>query len=245
VNAPRRQPARLASADLGDRPACKLGVCDGSGWIVGPENVARPCECRDALLARRRARGVSAVIPKRFRDVSFELAANDGIDPTVLAAVRGFTDEIDERLEQGRGLWLMGDVGTGKTTLAMIVSKAAVEAGRSVAIYSMPRLLARIRRTYDAAPGEDSYLEFFDRLTSVDLLHIDDLGAEKRSDWVLEQLYAIVDERYQSQRSMVVTSNQDYQQLNDEIGERVVSRLTEMCQEIPVFGQDRRGRHVA
>ena len=147
MSAPRRQPARLASADLGDRPACKLGVCDGSGWVVGPENVARPCDCRDALLARRRARGVSSVIPKRFRDVSFELAANDGIDPRVLEDVRKFVETIDEQLEVGRGLWLMGDVGTGKTTLAMIVSKAAAEAGRSVAIYSMPRLLARIRRT--------------------------------------------------------------------------------------------------
>ena len=78
----------------------------------------------------------------------------------------------------------------------MLVSKPAIEAGHSVAIYSLPRLLARIRRTYDADAGELSYLEFFERLTSVDLLHIDDLGAEKRSDWVLEQLYAIVDERY-------------------------------------------------
>ena len=243
MSAARRNP-RLASAALGDRPACKLGVCDGSGWIVGPENVARPCDCRDALLAKRRARGVSSVIPKRFRDVSFELAANDGITPPVLAAVRTFTESIEEQLEQGRGLWLMGDVGTGKTTLAMIVSKAAAEAGRSVAIYSMPRLLARIRRTYDSEPGEDSYLEFFDRLTSVDLLHIDDLGAEKRSDWVLEQLYAIVDERYQSQRSMVVTSNQDYAQLKTEIGDRVVSRLTEMCEELPLYGPDMRDRYV-
>ena len=241
---PPRRSARLASAELGDRPACSLGVCDGSGWIVGPENVARPCDCREAMLARRRARGVSSVIPKRFRDVSFELAANDGIPPAVLAAVRAFTEDIDSQLDQGRGLWLMGDVGTGKTTLAMIVSKAAAEAGRSVAIYSMPRLLARIRRTYDSEPGEDSYLEFFDRLTSVDLLHIDDLGAEKRSDWVLEQLYAIVDERYQSQRSVVVTSNQDYSQLKSEIGDRVVSRLTEMCEELPLYGPDLRDRYV-
>jgi DNA replication protein DnaC len=244
VSPPRRNP-RLASAELGDRPACKLGACDGSGWIVGPENVARPCDCRDALLARRRARGVSSVIPKRFRDVSFELAANDGIAPAALKPVRMFVETIDEKLEEGSGLWLMGDVGTGKTSLAMIVSKAAAEAGRSVAIYSMPRLLARIRRTYDSEPGEDSYVEFFDRLTSVDLLHIDDLGAEKRSDWVLEQLYAIVDERYQSQRSMIVTSNYAYEQLDElkaQIGDRVISRLTEMCEEVQLYGLDRRAQ---
>jgi DNA replication protein DnaC len=240
MSSPPRRSARLSSVDLGDRPACKLGVCDGSGWIVGPENVARPCECRDSLVAKRRARGVSSVIPRRFRDVSFELAENDGIAPDVLDAVREFADQVEDRLDSGRGLWLMGDVGTGKTTLAMLVSKAAAEAGRTVAIYSLPRLLARIRRTYDGEPGEDSYLEFFDRLTSVDLLHIDDLGAEKRSDWVLEQLYAIVDERYQSQRSMVVTSNLDPDQLKEQIGSRVVSRLAEICRELPLWGDDLR-----
>ena len=240
MSSPPRRSAHLSSVDLGDRPACKLGVCDGSGWIVGPENVARPCECRDSLVAKRRARGVSSVIPRRFRDVSFELAENDGIAPDVLDAVREFADQVEDRLDNGRGLWLMGDVGTGKTTLAMLVSKAAAEAGRTVAIYSLPRLLARIRRTYDGEPGEDSYLEFFDRITSVDLLHIDDLGAEKRSDWVLEQLYAIVDERYQSQRSMVVTSNLDPDQLKEQIGSRVVSRLAEICRELPLWGEDRR-----
>ena len=243
MSEPRGAP-HLSRVDVGDRPACKLGVCDGSGWIVGPENVARPCECRESLVAKRRARGVSSVIPRRFRDASFELARNDGITPAVLDAVREFTEQIEERLETGKGLWLMGDVGTGKTTLAMLVSKSAAEAGRTVAIYSLPRLLARIRRTYDGEPGEDSYLQFFDRLTSVDLLHIDDLGAEKRSDWVLEQLYAIVDERYQSQRSMVVTSNLDYEQLKEQIGPRVVSRLTEMCEELPLHGDDLRNRYV-
>jgi DNA replication protein DnaC len=134
-------------------------------------------------------------------------------------------------------------VGTGKTTLAMLVSKLAVEAGHTVAIYSLPRLLARIRRTYDAEAGEDSYLAFFGRLTSVDLLHLDDLGVEKRSDWVLEQLYAIVDERYEAQRSMVVTTNLDQAALEEQIGPRTVSRLVEICGDpLPLRGEDLRYR---
>jgi DNA replication protein DnaC len=150
--------------------------------------------------------------------------------PHVVREVHRFCREVGTNLDTGRGIWFTGDVGTGKTTLAMIVSKAAVEADRTVAIYSLPRLLARIRRTYDADAREDSYLQFFERLTSVDLLHIDDLGAEKRSDWVLEQLYAIVDERYETQRSMVVTTNivaED--ELAEQIGQRTVSRLVEIC----------------
>jgi DNA replication protein DnaC len=163
------------------------------------------------------------------------------IEPMVVRVVRSYTEELEANLDSGKGLWLMGDTGTGKTTLAMLVSKTALGAGRAVAIYSLPKLLARIRRTYDAEPGQDSYLALFELLTSVDLLHIDDLGAEKRSDWVLEQLYALVNERYESQRSILVTTNLDEAALEEQIGPRTVSRLVEICGDpLPLFGEDRR-----
>jgi DNA replication protein DnaC len=216
-------------------------MCDDSGWILGPENVARPCDCRERRLAQARARGVASVIPAKYRGVSFERPPVTSIDPMVVRVVRSFAEDIEANLAAGRGLWLMGDVGTGKTTLAMLVSKAALEAGRSVAIYSLPKLLARVRRTYDAERGEQSYLEFFERLTAVDLLHIDDLGAEKRSDWVLEQLYALINERYEAGRSIVVTTNLDQAELEEQIGARSVSRLVEICGDpLPLFGDDRR-----
>ena len=55
---------------------------------------------------------------------------------TVVREVKRYVRDIDQRLDEGRGIWFVGDVGTGKTTLAMLVSKAAIDAGRSVAIYS-------------------------------------------------------------------------------------------------------------
>ncbi len=225
--------------------ACPLGVCDGSGWILGPEDVARACECREQRLSRGRSKGISSVIPARYRGVSFDRPpvsdmARDLQTKGAVGEVRAYIDELDARLATGRGLWLFGDTGTGKTTLAMLISKAALEAGRSVAIYSLPKLLAQIRRTYDSEPGGDSYLSFFERLTSVDLLHIDDLGAEKRSDWVLEQLYALVNERYETERSMLITTNLPHEELEEQIGPRTVSRLTQICDEVPVFGDDRR-----
>jgi DNA replication protein DnaC len=225
--------------------SCPLGVCDGSGWILGPEDVARPCECREQRLARVRTRGVASVIPTRYRGVSFERPpvsdmARDLQTKAAVAEVRSYIDQLDERLDEGRGLWLFGDTGTGKTTLAMLVSRTAIERGRTVAIYSLPKLLARIRRTYDSEPGGDSYLSFFERLTSVDLLHIDDLGAEKRTDWVMEQLYALINERYESQRSIMVTTNLPHEELEDQVGQRTISRLTQVCDEVPLYGTDRR-----
>ena len=233
--------ASSATSRLQAEPACPLGVCDGSGWILGPEDVARPCECRAQRIGRARTRGVSSVIPPRYRGVSFERPPVTQIDAMVVRIVRSWVEELDANLAAGRGLWLMGDTGTGKTTLAMLVSRTALEAGHSVAIYSLPKLLARIRRTYDSEPGGDSYLSFFERLTSVDLLHVDDLGAEKRSDWVLEQLYALVNERYEAERSMLVTTNLDQEELENQIGPRTVSRLVEVCGDpLPLFGPDNR-----
>jgi DNA replication protein DnaC len=236
--------ARPRSEPFAER-ACPLGVCDGSGWILGPEDVARPCECRERRLKRGRVRGVASAIPPKFRGVSFDRPpvsdmARQAETRDAVGRVSAFIERLDSNLETGKGLWLFGDTGTGKTTLAMLVSKEALEKGHSVAIYSLPKLLARIRRTYDEEPGGDSYSAFFKRLTSVDLLHIDDFGAEKRSDWVLEQLYALVNERYEDELSVMLTTNLTVDKLEDQIGKRTVSRLTETCEQVPLFGADRR-----
>ena len=225
--------------------SCPLGVCDGSGWVLRDDDSVAACDCRERRVQQARTQGVRSVLPTKYQGVGFDRPpisdmARDPQKKTTFGVVQEFIENLDSRLADGRGLWLEGSVGTGKTTLAMLVSKKAIEAGHSVAIYSLPKLLARIRRTYEGEAGELSYLEFFRRLTAVDLLHIDDLGAEKSSDWVLEQLYSIVDERYSTDRSIVVTTNLEFPQLEEQIGERTVSRLVEMCEKLPLFGDDRR-----
>ena len=180
-------------------------------------------------------------IPKRFRGVSFERKPICDLNPGLVTEVRRWVGQIDEHLDAGHGFWFFGDVGTGKTSLAMLISKAAQEANRSVAIYSVPTLLAEIKETYNRDSG-DSYMQLFRRLCAVDLLHLDDLGAEKSSEWVLEQLYAIVNERWQERQSIVVTTNiSDLDALREQIGARTVSRLAEICDEpIPIMGADLR-----
>jgi DNA replication protein DnaC len=173
--------------------------------------------------------------------MSRSFQARAGVD-----AVRAYIKDLDQNLEAGRGVWLFGDPGTGKTTLGMLVSKSALEQRRTVAIYSLPKLLAQIRQSYDAGPNGDSYSDLFRKLTTVDLLHIDDLGAEKRSDWVLEQLYALINERYETERSVLVTTNLDESELIGQIGQRTVSRLVEMCDRcmVPMHGDDHRVAHA-
>jgi DNA replication protein DnaC len=239
VSVERRRPP----SDRQAAPApCALGVCDGSGFLVDEDtNTATDCACRAGRIARVRTAGLEGRVPKRYRGVSFErppVPEIARVAPEVVQAVRRYVGEVDAQLDAGQGLWLMGDVGTGKTTLAMIVSKAALDAGRSVAIYSLPRLLNLIRAAIETEAG---MVGFLDRLAAVDLLHIDDLGAENTTEWVLEQLYTIVNTRYEDERAMIVTTNLKYEDLIEQLGERTVSRLVAICGNgLPLFGQDDR-----
>jgi DNA replication protein DnaC len=233
---------RARGADAGGSQRCALGLCDGSGFIVDEAtNTATDCECRATRIATARTRSLAGRIPRRYLGVSFERPPVSDIArtaPDQIQSVRRYVRDVVSNLDAGRGLWIQGDVGTGKTTLAMLVSKAALDAGRSVAIYSLPRLLNLLRESMDSEGGK---LDFLDRLTAVDLLHLDDLGAENRTDWVLEQLYSIVNARYEAERAIVATTNLMPDELAERLGARTVSRLVEICGDlIPLYGEDMR-----
>jgi len=220
--------------------ACVLGVCDGSGWILQEDNTARPCDCQARRIGKAVSTRLGTRIPKRFQGVSFDRKPISDLDTSVLREVRRYVEQVDARLDAGDGYWFFGDTGTGKTSLAMLISRKALEAGRSVAIYSVPVLLTRIRATYGEG-SSFSYLELFEHLCSVDLLQLDDIGAENVTPWVAEQLYSIVNERWQDKRSVIVTSNlHDRDALSEQVGGRTLSRLDEMCEAIPVMGPDLR-----
>ena len=231
----------IAASGNGKVGPCPFGRCDGSGWILGEDDLAYECECRRPRLMRARGAGINSVIPARYRGVSFDRPPLTTIDSVVVNAIRDWIDGLDSNLAEGRGIWLMGDTGTGKTSLAMLVSKHILESGRTAAIYSLPKLLGRIRSTYDNDPGDESYADFFERLCEVDMLHLEDLGTEKRTEWVLEQLYALINERYERQKSVMVTTNYDQAQLEEQLGDRIVSRLVEICGDpLPLYGTDHR-----
>ena len=257
-------PAIARSEPFRDQ-VCTQGICDGSGWILGPEDVARACDCREQRLKKNRSRGVSSSLPAKFRGVSFDRPpvsdmARDLDSKEAVAAARNYVANLDRNISEGKGIWFLGNVGTGKTTLGMLVAKLALEQRYSVAVYSTAKLLNRIRSTYGSDQPR-AYDAFFEELTSVDLLFIDDLGAERNTDWVIEQLYLIVNERYETERAIMFTANlhqvepenkaaksgrQNQEKrlellVEEEVGQRTFSRLTEMCGDpVLIHGEDHR-----
>lgn len=230
---------------------CPYGECEGDGWVVDPETrTATPCRCRPQRISASRTSTLTREIPERYRHIGLnspeveELATRA---PAQVRTARRYCETIDSQLESGAGLGFHGDPGTGKTMLAFMISRAALEAGKTIAVYSFPRLLAAIRDSY-RDDATDGYGAFLDKLVEVDLLQLDDLGAERPTEWAAEQIFLVIDGRYEAKRSVVYTTNlalpggegAGAETLVERIGHRVSSRLAEMSPPVPLFGDDHR-----
>lgn len=221
--------------------ACPYAECDGTGWLLDEErNEARACRCRAERIRMAQARNLSQTLPRRFRDVAFEREPVVSMDPTLIAGLRRYCHRIDKHLDEGKGLFFYGSTGTGKTTLAMLVAKQALMAGRSAAIYTGIDLLNKLGRTFRKDASED-YHDVVAGLAAVDLLLLDDLAAPRPQEWVLEQLYLIVNRRYELERALIVTADVEApEEIEKHVSPRTASRLFEMCEPLPLFGKDRR-----
>jgi DNA replication protein DnaC len=221
---------------------CPHGLCGGEGFILDEEtNTARPCECRVQRITNARTHSLDHKIPKKFQQVGFDRWPVTEMDASVVREVRSYCNRISERIGKGQGIWFSGERGTGKTTLAMLISQHALRARHSVAIYTAPKLLAEIRNTYED-DATQSYDQLMEQLRAVDLLHIEDLAVARTTDWVLEQFYTVVNDRYQEEKAIMFTADvHPPGALAEHVGARTYSRLYEMCGDpIPMYGADQR-----
>jgi DNA replication protein DnaC len=237
-------------------PRCPFDACDGSGFEVDEQtNTARDCACRTRRVASARARKLRMPVPRRYMDLSWDrnpLAqiAKDPTNADQVRRIKRFCGDIGSKLAAGEGLWIMGHTGTGKTTLGYTVAATAARAEHSVLSFNAVALLNRLRATFDPDSGESTE-EVIRALTEVDLLHVEDLRVVRPTEWVLEQMYLIVNARYEERRSIVFTSDidsdeegplmPDPRELAEHVGARTFSRLMEMCGDpVVIAGRDRR-----
>ena len=221
-------------------------LCDDTGWKPiddhGVRRVVR-CDCwRERIVHDRLG---DANIPKRYLHCTFEnfTAYNESLEQAVAKA-----RHVADSFPVSRGLLFEGQPGVGKTHLAVAVLKQVIEtAGVRGLFYDTRDLLRVIRSTYDPSI-RTTELDVLRPVMTADLLVLDDLGAEKTSEWVEETMNLIVNTRYNERRLTVFTSN--YQDFPEElaepnslifrIGHRMRSRLHEMCEFLQMDGADYR-----
>jgi DNA replication protein DnaC len=153
-----------------------------------------------------------------------------------LEVCRAYADRLTPKTKHG--LYIHGGVGTGKTHLAIGIIKAAFQHGLYGAVVNVPKLLNTIKDSFKdrAIVAQD---EVYAKKRFIVLL--DDLGAEKTSDWACETLYDIINTRYESNMPTLITSNCSPSEMTSRIGLRTADRLREMCSIVTVGGQSWRG----
>jgi DNA replication protein DnaC len=229
--------------------------CDDTGWKPVEERAPGPagaivrrvvrCDCwRDRVGQSRLA---DANIPKRYQHCTLDnfTAYNESLVRAVAQARR----LVDAFPAAGIGLFLEGQPGVGKTHLAVAVLKQIIGATAARGLfYDTRELLRVIRSTYDPSI-RTTEIEILRPVLQADLLVLDDLGAEKTSEWVDETMNLIVNTRYSERRLTIFTSN--YPDIPDDtdpnallfrIGARMRSRLHEMCEFVVLDAADYRER---
>ena len=241
---------------MGPDGLLRCRVCDGKRQtiVTPPFEGAKPrtvrcwCNCPNHLdIAKAREKQIKL---EQRRSVCFQgveelrgwiFGKDDGKgDPQLIAAARLYAENFKDHMRAGMGLVYYGPVGTGKTFLAASIANAVLDQGYRVRLTNFARVADEIWAVDDKAG-------YIADLCRYDLLILDDLGAERKSEYMQEMVYKIVNARYVAGAPVIVTTNLTTDELTKtaDMGyARTYDRLLEKCLPINVDGPSRRRASV-
>lgn len=219
--------------------------CGGTGFVITVDehgvSKAAPCACRG--LSRAELRRRSARIPDRYRHCTFESFALLN-NPSLEHASRFARRVVDDFPGGDRGLLLTGPCGVGKTHLAVAALRALVEErGAWGHFVETAQLLRSLQDSFDR-DSDIASREVLEPVMSCDVLLLDDLGVTRGTPWERDTLGLVINERYNKNGLTILTTNLpvdssgEVEGLSDRLGERLASRLAEMCWTLTISGVD-------
>ena len=225
----------------------KCSICGDTGVVFDADGNTHPCNCWKQKQNAKKF--VDANIPRALRNMTFTnfdlsyYPANEspnlkyGTPCSYLAYAKkakkfseDFTREIIGSSESAghTGLLLQGQVGSGKTHLAAAVANKLIAANKQVLFLVVPDFLDEIRMTYGNF-GEFNEMDLMNKAKNAGVLILDDLGAHNFSDWTKNKLFSLINYRINSELPMIITTNLHMEQMQDILGERIISRIISVC----------------
>ena len=206
------------------------------------------CECEKKKLEDERKELLRAEQVQRIarlRASGFDKAdmqewtfdADDGQQPELMRAARKYCQEFNQFKTKGKGLLLYGTIGTGKTFTAACIANELISNGWPVLMTNFGRIINRMQERFE---GRQEYL---DSLNNYSLLIIDDLAAERDTEFMNEAVFSVIDTRYRAGLPLIITTNLQVSEMISEQAiskQRIYSRILERCHPIEVKGSDRR-----
>lgn len=225
----------------------------GNGETVVPV----PCKCRvearkneeEIAQKKKKAEQINrlkkrSLMDAKFSDCKFENLIIVPENKKQIAIAKRYAEKFDELYRKNQGLLFYGDVGTGKTQIACCIGNVLMDKLNPVFCTSFVKILQKANG-FRNLEDKEIYLA---RMNQAKLLILDDLGAERGTDYALEIVYNIIDTRYRSGKPMVVTTNLSIRQMQEEESvklKRIYDRIFEVCYPVEFKGKSWRLKEAA
>lgn len=206
------------------------------------------CKCEAEKREREEAERKRLEFLKHIKDLrrtgfpeskmqEWTFANDDGGNEKISRVAKNYAENFDKMRADGKGLLFFGTVGTGKTYTAACIANALIDKGVPVLMTNFARIANTVQGLFE---GKQAYYDSFNRYP---LLILDDLSAERKTEYMQEIVFNVIDSRYRAGLPLIVTTNLTGDELKhpaDVTNQRTYSRLLEMCLPIEVTGTDRR-----